>query len=139
MPPIGSCASQGDTSPPTISCAVIDQMTASDAAPKVKRVSQSGLWSLKEALANIYWYKTDLESFLRATVPRPEGLARLNFTEPKRRIVGELVDVLAADQDRYLGDLLELMGEVTAFEDGATGPSALAETAGTYLHRRLSW
>lgn len=86
---------------------------------KGKRVSQSGLWSLKEALASIYWYKSDLESFLRATVERPEVLARLNFNEPKRRVVGELVDRLAADQDRYLGDLLELMREVTAFEDFA--------------------
>jgi hypothetical protein len=94
-------------------------MTTSGAMPTAKRVSQSALWSLKEALASIYWYKSDLESFLRATVSRPEVLVRLNFNEPKRGVVGALVDRLAADQDRYLGDLLELMREVTAFEDFA--------------------
>jgi hypothetical protein len=94
-------------------------MTTSGAMPTAKRISQSALWSLKEALASIYWYKSDLESFLRATVSRPEVLVRLNFNEPKRDVVGALVDRLAAHQDRYLGDLLELMREVTAFEDFA--------------------
>lgn len=119
MPNIGRGGTQDDTSRSVISCAVIGEMATSGSIPTAKRVSQSALWSLKESLASIYWYKSDLESFLRATVSRPEVLVRLSFNEPKRRIVGELVDRLAADQDRYLGDLLELMREVTAFEDFA--------------------
>jgi len=90
---------------------------AADAKTGGKRVTQSAFLALREALAVIYWYKPDFESFVRATVLRPEILVRLNFAEPKRRVAGELVDCLAADQDQYLGVLFELMGEVAAFED----------------------
>jgi hypothetical protein len=92
---------------------------ASGARRAAKRVSQSALWTLQEALASIYWYKPDFESFVRATAPCPEILVRLNFSEPKRRVASELVTYLAADQDRYLDVLLNLMGEVAAFENFA--------------------
>jgi hypothetical protein len=92
-------------------------MEAAGARASGKRITQSALFALREALAVIYWYKPDFESFVRATVPYPEILARLSFAETKRRVAGELVDRLAADQDRYLGVLLELMGEVATFDD----------------------
>jgi hypothetical protein len=75
-----------------------------------KRVNHAALRALTEALASIYWYKDDLERFIRGCVhQRPEILSRLNFTDAKRVVATELVDLLAADQDRYLPTLLELM------------------------------
>lgn len=82
-----------------------------------KRVSQGALGALKDALAVVYWYKPDFETFVRGSVSRPEILTRLNFQEPKRRVAGELVEHLAADQARYFDDLLSLMGELVAFDD----------------------
>lgn len=82
-----------------------------------KRITQSGLFALREALAVIYWYKPDFESFVRATVAYPEIVFRLNFAETKRRVAGQLVDYLAADQAKYLDVLLDLMAEVAAFDD----------------------
>jgi hypothetical protein len=90
---------------------------AADARLSGKRINQSALWALREALASIYWYKPDFESFVRATVPCPEILVRLNFAEPKRGVAGEIVEYLGADQGKYLSVLLDLMGEITAFED----------------------
>lgn len=92
-------------------------MEAAGAKVAGKRITQSALSALREALAVIYWYKPDFESFVRATVPCPEILVRLNFEDTKRRVAGEVVDRLAADQNKYLGVLLELMGEVSAFDD----------------------
>jgi hypothetical protein len=84
---------------------------------KERRISQGALGGLKEALAVVYWYKHDFETFVRGAVSRPEILVRLNFQEPKRRVAGELVDSLAADQKRYLDDLLDLMSEIVEFDD----------------------
>jgi hypothetical protein len=50
-------------------------------------------------------------------VPAHEILARLNFSDTKRVVAAELVNLLAADQDKYMQVLLELMGEVAAFDD----------------------
>jgi hypothetical protein len=82
-----------------------------------KRINQSALFALREALAVIYWFKPDLEAFVGATVPAHEILARLNFSDTKRVVAAELVNLLAADQDKYMQVLLELMGEVAAFDD----------------------
>ena len=80
-----------------------------------KRINQSALFALREALAVIYWFRPDLEGFLRATVLAPEILTRLNFNDTKRVVASELVNLLAADQDRYMQVLLDLMSEVAAF------------------------
>src|SRR5438105_15703108 len=82
-----------------------------------KRINFAALGALKEALSSVYWYKTDLEGFIRSCVRHPEIVSRLNFTEPKRLVASQLVETLAADQDRYLPTLLELMAEVSSFDD----------------------
>ena len=82
-----------------------------------KRVNHAALWALTEALASIYWYKEDFERFVRSCVQRPEIVSRLTFADSKRIVATELVDLLAADQDRYLPTLLELMAEVSSFDD----------------------
>jgi Restriction endonuclease len=82
-----------------------------------KRVHHAALRALTEALASIYWYKDDLERFVRSCVQRPEIVSRLTFADSKRAVATQLVDLLAADQDRYLPTLLELMAEVASFDD----------------------
>jgi Restriction endonuclease len=90
----------------------------SEAARTVgKRVNRAALGALVEALTAIYWYKGDLERFIRGIVRRPEIVSRLTFADAKRVVATELVDLLAADQDRYLETLLELMAEVSSFSD----------------------
>lgn len=82
-----------------------------------QRINQAALEALKEALSVVYWYRSDFESFVRGCVRDPEPLSRLNFSEPKRVVASQLVTLLAADQDRYLTTLLQLIEEVSAFSD----------------------
>jgi hypothetical protein len=46
-----------------------------------KRVNHAALRALTEALASIYWYKEDLERFVRSCVQRPEIVSRLTFAD----------------------------------------------------------
>jgi hypothetical protein len=82
-----------------------------------KTVSPSAIVALKEALTDVYWYKGDLRSFLNCTLDNPEILARVNWEEYKRNIVGFVVDFLAKRQDEFQPDLLKLMTEVTSIND----------------------
>jgi len=82
-----------------------------------KTVSPSAIIALKEALTDVYWYKGDLRSFLSCTLGNPEILARVNWEDYKRNIVGFVVDFLAKRQDEFQPDLLKLMTEVTRIDD----------------------
>jgi hypothetical protein len=73
--------------------------------------------ALKEALATVYWYKSDLRSFLTTTISNPALLAPLNWTDYKRNIVTQLVDYMAKRQDQYQGELIHLMSEVAQVDD----------------------
>lgn len=79
-----------------------------------KRISPAAVQALKEALVAIYWYKSDLRSFLTSCITDSHVLANVNWDEYKRGIVASVVDRLAAHQDRYGGDLLRLLSEVSA-------------------------
>lgn len=82
-----------------------------------KRISPKALFALEEALAVIYWYKADLEKFVRQVVDAPEVLARLSFDQAKRAVAGDLVGTLSANQHRYRDQIIDLMGQVAAFDD----------------------
>jgi len=82
-----------------------------------KQITPAALGALKAALASIYWYKRDLERFIRLSVSDAGVLARLDFGGYKWAVASDLVDALASDQPRYRGDLLELMGNVVEFDD----------------------
>ena len=51
--------------------------------------------ALKEALTNLYWYKSDLRSFLTSTLGNTSLLGTLNWEDYKRNIVSSLVDYMA--------------------------------------------
>jgi hypothetical protein len=82
-----------------------------------KKIAPAAIMALKEALTNLYWYKSDLRSFLTSTLTNSELLGRLNWSDYKRNIVGTLISFLERRQDEYQPDLLRLMTEVARVDD----------------------
>ncbi len=82
-----------------------------------KTISPIAIVALKEALTDVYWFKGDLRSFLSNTLSNPEILARVNWEDYKRNIVGFVVEFLAERQDQFQADLLRLMTEVARIND----------------------
>jgi len=77
----------------------------------------AALLSLQEALASVYWYKSDLRSFLDHALGDRSLLPLLDWKDNKRSIVATLVGLLARDAARYSNDLRRLMVEVARVDD----------------------
>jgi hypothetical protein len=84
---------------------------------RATKIAPAAIVALKEALTNLYWYKSDLRSFLTSVLTDSSILARLNWQDFKRNIVGQLIDFLERHQDKYQSDLLRLMTETARVED----------------------
>lgn len=82
-----------------------------------KRLSPPAIIALKEALCSIYWYKSDLRSFLTNCTGNPSFIGSLNWDNYKRQIVTDLVDTLVNNQDKHLGALTKLCFEVTSIKN----------------------
>lgn len=82
-----------------------------------KKLNASAIIALKEALAQIYWYKKDLRSFLINTLENSSILANINWDDYKRRITDLLVESLARNETRYRDELLRLFTAVSAMSD----------------------
>lgn len=82
-----------------------------------KRIAPAAINALIEALTNIYWYKSELRSFIMNTISDTNLLAKLDWNNYKRNIVTLLVNYLARNQDTHQNDLLRLMSEVIKIED----------------------
>lgn len=82
-----------------------------------KRISPAATHALKEALTAVFWYKSDLRSFLTQCLSDPALLATVNWSDYKRNIVSSLVDYLVRNEKRYQRDLLELITEVSKMKD----------------------
>ena len=82
-----------------------------------KQISPAAIQALKEALTLVYWYKSDLRSFLSQCLSDPTVLSRLNWSDYKRNIVGTLIDHLAKHQDVYQRDLIRIMSAVCQVTD----------------------
>ena len=81
------------------------------------RLSPIALQALQDALTHVYWYKQDLKRFLIAGLGGTTLVSRVNWDNPKRQIVTDLMEILCSDQDRYLGELRLLLKEVSEFRD----------------------
>jgi hypothetical protein len=57
-----------------------------------KKIVPAALHALKQALTDVYWYKSDLRSFLTATLSKPELVNQLNWDDYKRNIVAAIVE-----------------------------------------------
>lgn len=84
-----------------------------------QKIAPVAIQSLKDSLTYVYWYKSDLRSFLTQCLSDPSLLSRLNWDDVKREIVGSLVDYMARNQAEYQGDLLRLMTEVAKIDNFA--------------------
>jgi hypothetical protein len=82
-----------------------------------KKIAPAAINALKEALTHVYWYKSDLRSFLTHCISEPAALSGLNWTDNKRNIVASLIDFLAQNEDIYQRQLIRLMDEVSKVSD----------------------
>lgn len=84
----------------------------------MKRIAPGAYDALLEALAVVYWKKSDLERFLRSQLKgSPELLAGLNFDDPKRRTAEALVGALSQEEDKYQATSIALLEQLAAFDD----------------------
>lgn len=83
----------------------------------MKKISAVAINALKEALANVYWYKSDLRSFLLSTISDNNLLNRINWDEYKINICGNLVNYLQLHEETYQMDLLRLITEVIKIDN----------------------
>lgn len=83
----------------------------------MKKIASGAIVALKEALTYLYWYKSDLRSFLTSCLADARILATLDWSDYKRNIVTNLVDRLDRRQDMFQADLLRLMSEVACVRD----------------------
>ena len=75
---------------------------------------------LQNALSVIYWYKTDLRSFIASTIRDATILATQDWNDknvPKRDLVQDLIRRFANNEIRYQEDLLALIRAVADFSD----------------------
>jgi hypothetical protein len=84
---------------------------------ETKKIAPAALLALKEALTHVYWYKSDLRSFLTHCLADPTILSHLNWSDFKRNIVSQLIDFLARNEEVYQRQLLRLMTEVARVND----------------------
>lgn len=76
---------------------------------KIKAISPSVVVPLKEALANAFWYKNDLKTFLNATVKNNNIIPTLDWQQAKYKICSDLIDRMIARQDIYQQDILAII------------------------------
>lgn len=82
-----------------------------------KTIAPAATQALKEALTLVYWYKSELRSFLSQCISDPGILSRVNWEEYKRNIVATVIDHLAMNEEVYQRDLIRLMSEVSNVTD----------------------
>jgi len=82
-----------------------------------KKVASGAIVALKEALTHLYWYKSDLRSFLTSCLRDSRIISTLDWGDYKRNIVGNLIDRMDKNQDLFQPDLLNLMSEVACIKD----------------------
>jgi Restriction endonuclease len=82
-----------------------------------KQLSAVAIVALKEALSSVYWYKSDLQGFLRACLANPGVISHFTWNGYKRQIASDVVDYLVARPEIHLGDLTKLCYELCHFTD----------------------
>ncbi|WP_406185887.1 hypothetical protein [Streptomyces sp. NBC_01006] len=93
-----------------------------------KTVNPSAYLALVEALTLIFWNKKPFELYLRGMLQdHSELLARLDFGATKREVSGQVVNLLRANEARYLDLTIALMLDITAMD---TFPNLLNQVDG---------
>ncbi|MGW2597137.1 restriction endonuclease [Streptomyces klenkii] len=82
-----------------------------------KTINPSAYLALVEGLTHIFWNKDPFELYLRGMLrDHSELLARLDFGATKREVSGQLVNLLRANEARYLDVTVALMLDIAAME-----------------------
>lgn len=68
---------------------------------------------LIDALSYIFWYKRDLETFLKNSVSNKSVFLGVNWNDNKKKIVSEVIDNLLEDSSKNMGDIKKLLNEVS--------------------------
>src|SRR5690606_32735625 len=84
---------------------------------EAKKMNPAAIIALKEALAQIYWYKKDLRSFLINTLENSSILTNINWGDYKRSITDSVIETLARSESRYRDELIRLFTAVSAISD----------------------
>ncbi len=84
---------------------------------KKQQLSPAIINSLKEALAQIYWYKAGLKSFLINSLRDSSIVLKLDWSQPKRVSVNVLIEFLISDEDKYQTHILQLIIDVLEITD----------------------
>ncbi len=82
-----------------------------------KQLSPAAVMALKEALCSVYWYKSDLRSFLELCLADPSILSRFDWSNYKRQIVSDLIDVLVKSPEKHIGDITKICYELCKITD----------------------
>ena len=82
-----------------------------------KKLNPSAITALKQALANIYWYKRDLRTFLNGTLNDKTYLSGINWENYKQQIADDLVNILINDSSKGLDELLRIFEAVSSMRD----------------------
>ncbi len=76
---------------------------------ELKRINLAIITPLKEALSLVLWFKNDLRAFMSIALPDVGLVALLDWTEFKRNLASQIVDIMAQNQARYFDQLLDLI------------------------------
>lgn len=82
-----------------------------------RKLNPAAIIALKEALAQIYWYKKDLRSFLINTLANHSILSNVNWEDYKREITDSVVETMARNEAKYRDELLRLFNAVASIND----------------------
>lgn len=83
----------------------------------MKKISATAINALKKALTAVYWYKSDLRSFLDHTISNKQVLSYLDWNDYKRNICSRLVDLLIKNEEKTQNDVLMLVYELSNMND----------------------
>ncbi|MFI2030938.1 restriction endonuclease [Streptomyces buecherae] len=84
---------------------------------RAKTINPTAYNALADALTAIHWNKSPFERYLRGMLRNhSELVAQLNFSATKRETSGLLVDLLRANEVRYVDVTLELMLDIADME-----------------------
>lgn len=96
-----------------------------------KTMNPSAYLALIEALTAIFWNKKPFETYVRGMVKdHSELLARVDFTATKREVSGQLVELLRANEARYLDVTVALMLDIAEME---TFPNLVTQPDGDVM------
>ena len=80
-------------------------------------ISGELLIALKEALASIYWTKSDLKCYIRNTITHQEVIGYVDWEQTKYESCSQLIDYMASKQEMFREDIYTLINSIVQMTD----------------------